>query len=357
MNSSPANLPPGKNRPSGTVPDTARDTVLSDPPLAALLPPVTGISDPPPPPPEEDADTEACIAAGERRTPWPRLAALASAGIPYRLVEHPGGAWEIRVPVADEARGRAELVQHRRVNRGWPPHRQFIPETPPVYAGTGVHALLAAAALLLFYVWTGPFADTVPAHLAGEADAARIQAGETWRCVTSLTLHADFSHVLANAVCLAWFGWFLFRSTGAGLGLLVVVLSGAFGNWTNALWVDPDHSAVGASTATFAILGTLMVQQMRRLWTGWRELASLWSRVWLPAISALALLGFLGTGPRSDLGGHLFGFLAGAGFGFLLLPVTDRKLPAAVQWACGLLAWTLPVAAWWVAWAGTIPGR
>jgi hypothetical protein len=65
----------------------------------------------------------------------------------------------------------------------------------------------------------------------------------------------------------------------------------------------------------------------------------------LQLVGAFALLGFLGTGKRADLAGHLCGFACGVLLGFLasLLPPLRSRL---VQGLLGLAAFAAPLAAW-----------
>jgi hypothetical protein len=83
----------------------------------------------------------------------------------------------------------------------------------------------------------------------GSADAERIVAGELWRTVTALTLHADLKHALANAVAGAIFLTAVCRRLGPGLGVALVLLTGVGGNLINAFAHDAFHVSVGASTA------------------------------------------------------------------------------------------------------------
>jgi hypothetical protein len=54
-------------------------------------------------------------------------------------------------------------------------------------------------------------------------------------------------------------------------------------------------------------------------------------RNWLPLAAGLALLGWLGTGPDSDVIGHLLGFVLGGVFGVLLGFRPHEPLPDATQ--------------------------
>src|SRR5207249_906367 len=64
----------------------------------------------------------------------------------------------------------------------------------------------------------------------GEADATRMMAGEWWRAVTALTLHADAPHLLGNALAGALLVTAVCQQLGPGVGLWLVLLAGAGGN-------------------------------------------------------------------------------------------------------------------------------
>jgi membrane associated rhomboid family serine protease len=206
-----------------------------------------------------------------------------------------------------------------------------------------------AAALGAAYLATGPRAEGGEAFRAGAADASRILAGEWWRTATALTLHADASHLVANATAAALLGAAVCRTVGVGLGAALIVASGIVGNAVNAILRGPPHVSVGASTAVLGAVGVLSGLAFTRQ----RRLPRRRGRAWVPLAAGLALLGMLGSDPRSDLGAHFFGFLAGivlgAGAG-LLLPGGGPGPRA--QWALAgatlavvLASWALAVAA------------
>ena len=62
-----------------------------------------------------------------------------------------------------------------------------------------------------------------------------MRAGELWRAVTALCLHADLAHLTANALFGSFFLAAAGRSLGAGLALALVTLAGAGGNAVNAV--------------------------------------------------------------------------------------------------------------------------
>ncbi len=260
----------------------------------------------------------------ERMLPW--LAALSAAGLPYRLEEDTEG-WGIHVQLEHALAVEKELAEYERANQNWPP-AALAPETLQQESDVSLLiSLLVTAALLLFFRHTGPYDHHIDILQRGSADTAKIIAGQWWRAVTSLTLHADFPHVLGNAVCCFFFGLGASHWVGSGAAWLLILLSGFSGNLAAAYLTGPGRTAVGASTATFGALGLLSFFQVMRNWHRYGNLRSLWSRTWVPFGAGLALLALLGTGPRADLAGHLCGFSAGLVCGFFALPLVNHRVP------------------------------
>ena len=205
-------------------------------------------------------------------------------------------------------------------------------EPVPVAAGSVRAGLTVSAALLVFFFFTGPRNATVIWFERGSADAGRILLGELWRTVTALTLHADVAHVLANALFGALFLSAVCGTLGAGVGCALVLLAGAGGNLTNALFQSSHHVSVGASTAVFGAVGLLSGLGVARR----RRQRSLRRHAWVPIGAGLAILAMLGTtGTRVDLWAHLFGLLVGGALGIpvgFALPRPPRPL---VQWILG----------------------
>src|SRR4029434_6936970 len=164
----------------------------------------------------------------------------------------------------------------------------------------------AIVALLLvgFFAITGPRAGRSVWFERGSADAARLMAGEWWRTITALTLHADVPHLLGNALGTVILHTAVCWNLGRGVGLWLVLLAGAGGNALTAVAHRADHISVGASTATFGAIGILVALRIivgrtgpaRRKW-------------WVVVAAGLALLALLRTGPPADLLSHLFVFL------------------------------------------------
>ena len=136
----------------------------------------------------------------------------------------------------------------------------------------------------------------------------------------------------------AFFGYFVGRYLGTGVGWLAVLLAASGGNVLNAWVQSPAHRSIGASTAVFAALGLLVTYTWRRGYlrdTPWRARIA-------PIVAGLGLLAFTGTaGANTDLGAHLFGFIAGLGAGLAIarfVPVDvaqERARAAALRRARG----------------------
>jgi membrane associated rhomboid family serine protease len=131
---------------------------------------------------------------------------------------------------------------------------------------------------------------------------------------------------------------------------------GALGNLLNAWLHDPDHRSVGASTAVFAALGTLVAYTWRRR----HQLRHGKFRRFAPILAGAFLLASMGmSSPREELGvsttdygAHATGFIAGALFGAILgtwqvtaaLSRKQQSLLAAFALASIAAAWFLALA-------------
>jgi membrane associated rhomboid family serine protease len=206
------------------------------------------------------------------------------------------------------------LARYQRENR--PPPERPEPETPPGTGGTGPAAvgLGLALALIAVFAHTGDRESGDLLFARGSAAAERILAGEWWRAVTALCLHADLGHVLSNALACLYFVPAVCRSLGLGVGPALILVSGALGNLANALLHLRSHDSVGASTAVFGAIGLLAgVAVLRRRRDGLRR-----GRVVVPVAAGLGLLAMLGTsGARVDIWAHALGLVAGFGLAFV----------------------------------------
>lgn len=262
---------------------------------------------------------------------------LASQGLRSRIRPLDHGV-ALEVAAADAERAERALRAWESENPPPEPKPEPAPHVGP--ASWRAAILVSSALLVVFRLTTGAGADAWIAR--GAADAERILAGETWRTVTALTLHADLGHVLANAISCAFFLTALGRSVGPGLAVALAVLCGAAGNLANALVHGSDHVSVGASTAIFAVLGILAGQGVARH----ERRGARGSRAWTPIAAGVALIAMLGTGERADLWAHALGFACGGVAGVVVGRALRRPPQPVAQWCWGLGSLALVAGCW-----------
>lgn len=255
-------------------------------------------------------------------------------------VHHADGVFVVRVP-ASEREAAARALEHWEAENA-STDRPEPPAPEPIGAVERLSAFAVGLAMLAFWTWTGPADAKVAWFARGAGDSSAILDGELWRTLTALSLHVDLGHVAANAL----FGTLFLAAAGAGFGpglaLALSLLAGAMGNLANAIFQGPGHVTIGASTAVFGAVGLLagraLALRLRRGDPG--------MRAWIPIAAGFALLAMLGTGERSDVWAHLFGFLSG---GFLGVPAT-LAWPRPARWPVQLAAFCGACAAMLQAW-------
>jgi membrane associated rhomboid family serine protease len=279
---------------------------------------------------------------GSRQLVLELALALEAQALPYELVELDVG-WALAVSPEFAAAARAELdryLEEREVKR------PAVPVFEP-FGGVGAGALTYTFVLLAVAYCAGISALGRDWFASGAVDSSVATRTEWWRAVTALTLHAGPEHLVGNLLFGIVAGGLCGRLMGPGVGWFSILLAGAAGNFLE-LWIAPaGHRAVGASTAVFAGLGLL---------TGfaWRQGSTLRGRRLYrsaPLIAGFSLLALLGAGtPQVDVLGHLLGFLAGLGLGWVFarlgIPASRAVAPQAI---CGVLAIAVVVAAWTLA--------
>jgi membrane associated rhomboid family serine protease len=249
-----------------------------------------------------------------------------------------GRTWVLSVPVDSVARAREELTAYAaELKRKGPPR-------PPVWTGgrpvPGI--VVYCAALVLMALIAPEMGLGIDWLAAGRMDSGRMMAGEWWRPVTALMLHADAAHLLGNLLFGSFFAYSVCLYFGGGVGWLAIVVAGALGNVANGFLAGPDHLSIGASTAVFAALGLLSAYLWRR---GFPANMSRRER-FAPVIAGIGLLAFTGTGgANTDIGAHLLGFVAGFTGGIVLARIgipTEQKpqaVAAVLAVAIVLFAW------------------
>jgi len=271
------------------------------------------------------------------------LAILGAEKIPHRLVDSIDG-WVIAVRKPHAERAWTAIQETEQVNQNWPPKPL---KTPAMQEQHDHWTVFGAAAFLgVAFWWFGDYTSSTPHLRAGAADSEAMLAGEWWRAVTALTLHADFAHVAGNCAFLIALGYFVCQFLGGGLGLLMILLTGIFGNLMVAFLSEDPHLSVGASTATFGALGLICSMSSIEAYRQTRQWRSVFARVWVPLAGGIAMIGMTGVSPGSDLAAHGWGFL----FGLLLMTpfpfVGTKWIPLWGQKALELVSLFIVLFAW-----------
>lgn len=156
----------------------------------------------------------------------------------------------------------------------------------------------------------------------GVLDAQSVQAGEYWRLISYLFLHAHISHLVLNLVGLWWFGRLAENLFGTGRFLIIYFASGILSGMAH-VFLNPEMMAVGASGAVMGVFGAatagifrckhLLPESIRR-----NEVS------WMLGLAA-AQVALDQVVPHVAVFAHLGGLVAGLVLG-LLVPL--RKPPA-----------------------------
>jgi len=207
-------------------------------------------------------------------------------------------------------------------------------------------SILYVVVLVAFFLAHQLGAFSIDWLAKGSSQAGVIVEGAWWRTITSLTLHAEFGHLLGNLIFGVVAGYFVAQCFGSGLAWFLIVLAGSLGNGLNAFIHFPEHTAIGASTGLFGALGILSGYSHGSNFAPWRH----GLRRWVPIAAGITLLSFLGFGgENTDVLGHIMGFGVGVAIGLVLarappsLNGTIHIQRNSTVLACGLvsLAWLL----------------
>jgi len=272
---------------------------------------------------------------------------LLSVNISHKIVNGQEGL-RLLVAPADLELARHHLAAFEEENRHWPPStRELALEPLEPHQGWGLIALLAG--LMAFHGLTGPWDAHNPWFEQGAVIGRQVlTGGEPWRVVTGLTLHADVSHLLSNVALGGLVLSYLASQTGTGAVWLLALITGALGNYLNALYHGGNHRSVGFSTAVFGVIGCLC---------GLRMLGGKGAprSILLPLGAGAGLLAMLGTeGEKTDVGAHLWGLGVGVVCGLLWhWPVTWRLFQSGwSQAVLGCASFLIVLASWWLALGG-----
>lgn len=246
---------------------------------------------------------------------------LKAANIPS-VIEFEKRSWVIKVSPLHEKRALQEIAAFMEENSDWPPHRPKKRIPLPVLTKYQPPTILMMGALVIFFMITGPWSGGSDWFANGAVSGRQIFENNQWyRLVTALTLHADVVHLVGNILIGGVLVHFLCRLLGNGLGWFLILAAGTLGNLMNILMHGSPHNSVGFSTAIFGTIGILSGYQAVR-----KRTAAI-KDILLPLAAGAMLLAFLGAGgPRTDLGAHFFGLLAGAVLGALLVFLPSQQI-------------------------------
>ena len=246
---------------------------------------------------------------------------LRAANIPS-VIEFEKRSWVIKVSALHEQKALQEIAAFMEENTDWPPYRPQKKLPLPVLTKYQPPTLLMMGALVIFFIITGPWSGSSEWFTRGAVSGRQIfEHGQWYRLVTALTLHADVVHLVGNILIGGILVHFLCRLLGNGLGWFLILASGTLGNLMNIYLHGSSHNSVGFSTAIFGTIGILSGYQAVS-----KRSAAL-KEILLPLAAGAGLLAFLGAGgPRTDLGAHFFGLLAGAVLGILLVFLPSQRI-------------------------------
>jgi membrane associated rhomboid family serine protease len=226
-----------------------------------------------------------------------------------------------------QTRDAARIIEAWRIERAERSREQARP-LPPAPAATPVEICMAyafALSLLAFHLGLTRSDQHDTIVDLGKSQAALVLAGEGWRVITALTLHADLPHVVGNTLFGGFFLAALAGRLGVGCSVLAFVVSGGLGNLANAVYYGAAHSSIGASTGVFGLVGVLAGL------AAWRrhQTAPPGRGAWVAFAAGLAIVAMLGSGgPKVDFSAHLFGLAAGGLTGMLIaIPLAMQPRP------------------------------
>jgi membrane associated rhomboid family serine protease len=163
---------------------------------------------------------------------------------------------------------------------------------------------------------TGPSAQTlvdlgasVALAQTAQGDLIGIAAGQNWRLITAIFLHAGILHIAFNAYALWIFGRVVEDELGTLRFVLIFFVTGFVASAASYAF-GPNAVGVGASGAIFGVFGAFVTYNYRR-----RHLAIAAARlrgaVTLVVINMILAFTIPGIDYRAHLGGFFAGLLAG----------------------------------------------
>lgn len=140
-----------------------------------------------------------------------------------------------------------------------------------------------------------------------------VEAGQWWRLLTSMFLHAGIAHIAVNMIALYIFGSFTEEMLGRARFLVLYFVGGIAGGVAYLYFGNFDIPAVGASGAIFALPGAILGFSLRR------GTFSMQNPIIMQILVILAINLWIGfTIPTVSNEAHIGGLVGGFVFGALV---------------------------------------
>lgn len=158
-----------------------------------------------------------------------------------------------------------------------------------------------------------PFSTLLFALLSGYNGG--IEAGEWWRLITPIFLHANFSHLFFNTVSLILFAPPLETILKSTKFVIIYFISGLFANFATFVFEPENYIHVGSSGAIFGLFGMyVFIVFFRKKYIDKQN-----SQLILTILAIGLVMTFLS--PNTNMVAHLSGLL----FGYIFAPFFIKK--------------------------------
>ena len=152
-----------------------------------------------------------------------------------------------------------------------------------------------------------------------------ILAGEWWRMLSYMFVHAGGAHLLGNAFALLYIGMFLEPLIGKFRFGAAYVITGIFAG-AASLYTHPASVGVGASGAIFGMYGVFLALLSTRFITGTQRKTMLRSLLFFIVYNLM-----MGLQGNTDNAAHIGGLVSGLLIGYVLYPGIATRMSVRKQ--------------------------
>lgn len=239
-----------------------------------------------------------------------------------------------------------------------------LPYSAPVvtYSILGITVLVYLAQVVSVAVFGRVYHGIDWLELYGARINELIRAGQVWRFLTPVLLHASPVHIFFNMYALLSLGTGLERYFGHWRFLVLYLLGAFSGNVLSFLLATDSSFSVGASTAVFGLIAAeaVFLYQNRGL-LGQQSRRAMGNIAFLIVVNLL-----LGLAPGIDMFGHIGGLLGGVTFAWFAGPrwevegiyptlqLVDRREWRDVLFGAGLVLLLFGILAVWGMMGGSL---